>query len=253
MLQIIQKKRKLVLTTLGGSILLVLFMLVLTPVLKKDNETFKEDNHLYQESLEEKDQMDSIADETNSKKEDTFIHMGVNSLVDGVGAVVEGDNIVIKEGGNYTVSGTLFNGKLVVDCTDAVYLTLENAIFRNANVVLQQAEDIKVNLVGGTVFLGTSDAFANNVDFTFLGNGSVLILSNFVPSLENPILEAFLLSEDLSLNDVLIVEDVYGRELQRVLSDNVYNTVTYGSLLKGDNNIKLYKMVDGNKYEIVVK
>jgi len=124
---------------------------------------------------------------------------GETITIEGAGASVEGNVVSISTAGTYQISGTLNDGRVVVDTLDegTISLILENAVITSSNnspLYVVNAEKTVITLAEGTQNLladGASYALENaesnepnavifsNDDLTINGNGSLTINANY--------------------------------------------------------------------------
>ena len=94
---------------------------------------------------------------------------GTTASVSGSGAETDGSTVLIKEGGTYTVKGTLTDGRIVVDADDAdVTILLSGAnitcadssaiyVYKAKTATVYAAEDTENTLTDGKTYAYTDD------------------------------------------------------------------------------------------------
>ena len=81
------------------------------------------------------------------------IELGADTVVDGEGASVEGDTVLIAAAGVYHVSGALTDGCIEVDVKGKVYLELDGVditSYSGPAVLVTDAKKVVISLVEGT-------------------------------------------------------------------------------------------------------
>jgi len=142
---------------------------------------------------------DDLAIAVASEDTTTIEFDGEIITITGVGASLEGNVVTISIAGTYLISGTLNDGRVVVDTLDegTVSLILENAVITssdNSPLNVLNAEKTLITLAEGTINMladGASYALENtessepnavifsNDDLTINGNGSLTINANY--------------------------------------------------------------------------
>ena len=108
-----------------------------------------------------------------------------NLRVSGTGITVDGATIRITGGGDFTVTGTLENGKVVISTTERVKLRLSGASISCNNdsaIFVEQADKAFITMENGTTNTITSKgteeaAIYSKDDLEIKGNGTLTILS----------------------------------------------------------------------------
>ncbi len=108
-----------------------------------------------------------------------------NLRVSGTGITVDGATIRITGGGDFTVTGTLENGKIVISTTERVKLRLSGASISCNNdsaIFVEQADKAFITMENGTTNTITSKgteeaAIYSKDDLEIKGNGTLTIIS----------------------------------------------------------------------------
>jgi len=108
-----------------------------------------------------------------------------NLHVSGTGVSVDGTTIRITSGGDFTVTGTLENGKIVISTTERVKLRLSGASVSCDNdsaIFVEQADKAFITMESGTSNIvsskGTEEAaIYSKDDLEIKGNGTLTIVS----------------------------------------------------------------------------
>lgn len=108
-----------------------------------------------------------------------------NLRVSGIGIAVDGTTIRITAGGDFTVTGTLENGKIVISTTERVKLRLSDASISCDNdsaIFVEQADKTFITMENGTSNMisskGTEEAaIYSKDDLEIKGNGTLTIVS----------------------------------------------------------------------------
>ena len=140
-----------------------------------------------------------------SWEEKALITLGSTVTIDGTGAEVRENVIVISEGGSYEVTGTMSDGLLYVETDDAVRLYLNNASITSSTgpaIYVENAEEVWIETAEGTENVLTDAAtyqgvfaeknvdtdsedevgkgtFFSNDDLIFTGNGLLIVNGNY--------------------------------------------------------------------------
>lgn len=112
-----------------------------------------------------------------------------NMTVDGKGVAISGKNINITEGGEYNIFGTLNNGMIYVDTSDAVILSLDSVNIINSNgpaIYIERADNAIIRLASqeASYIASTGDEDAENAaiysksELLFDGIGTIKISAN---------------------------------------------------------------------------
>lgn len=112
--------------------------------------------------------------------------------VSGLGIAADGTTVKITEGGDYTVTGTLADGMIYVNCDDKVKLRLSGASITNADgpcIYFEQSqkgfititEGTQNTLTDGTEYTDSDakGAIFSNDDIEIKGSGSLTVTSNY--------------------------------------------------------------------------
>lgn len=129
---------------------------------------------------------------------DTYIKLGNNIEVSGNGVSVDGNIVTISSAGNYSISGTLSDGQLIInaDDKDDVYIVLDNVDITCSNnapinilnadkVVLSSSKDSENNFVDGSTYdldKGNDEPNAtifSKADLVLMGEGILNIKGNY--------------------------------------------------------------------------
>lgn len=137
----------------------------------------------------------SVPDDTSNINwtNEATITLGTTSTISGVGAKINGSDIIISKGGNYTITGTLTNGSITVMTEENVNLTLKDAHITNEDgpaIAISNAEKAYITLANGTTnSLTDGTAYANaeegkaalfsNDSLVIQGNGSLEVNGNY--------------------------------------------------------------------------
>lgn len=108
-----------------------------------------------------------------------------NLSASGTGITVDGSTIRITDGGDFTVTGTLENGKIVISTTERVKLRLSGASISCNNdsaIFVEQADKVFITMENGTSNTisskGTEEAaLYSKDDLEIKGNGTLTIIS----------------------------------------------------------------------------
>ena len=108
-----------------------------------------------------------------------------NLSASGTGITVDGSTIRITDGGDFTVTGTLENGKIVISTTERVKLRLSGASISCNNdsaIFVEQADKVFITMENGTSNTisskGTEEAaIYSKDDLEIKGNGTLTIIS----------------------------------------------------------------------------
>jgi hypothetical protein len=149
-----------------------------------------DNNHLTEDSG---DYIWDLTDEVN------IVLTGASATVEGEGATVNGSQVTVTAGGNYRISGTLENGRLVVDNSDDVTVRLilggvDITNSKSAAIFVRNAAKVVVIMPDGTenrLTDGTSYVFDDLTDeepaaalysksyLSFFGTGSLNVNGRF--------------------------------------------------------------------------
>ena len=106
------------------------------------------------------------------------IELGADTVVDGEGASVEGDTVLIAAAGVYHVSGTLTDGCIEVDAKGKVYLEFDGVDITSSSgpaVLVTDAKKVVISLVEGTTNSLADTAGGADDTATLLTNDTLLI------------------------------------------------------------------------------
>lgn len=113
------------------------------------------------------------------------IQLGINPLIDGKGAKVNGTNIEISEGGIYQVAGSLLDGMITINTEEDVVLNLNQvSIISNKEALnIIKAKSVTLNLEEGTINYFESNnvndlalnAINSNCKMNIAGSGTIII------------------------------------------------------------------------------
>lgn len=167
-------------------------------------------------------------DEDGAWKEHTAtITLGDSITYEGTGISVSGGEITISEGGDYTISGTLSNGMIIVNSSDKVKLRLNNANIHNedgpaiyildAKKAFITMEEGSVNMMSdGSVYSSSYDVkgtiFSNDT-LEIKGNGTLNVTSSYSHGIksdddiiiENGIINITAATDGLHANDNITI------------------------------------------------
>ena len=123
---------------------------------------------------------------------------GSTAKINGTGAYVNGTDVVISNGGKYVVSGTLDNGRLIVDAyvSSKVWIMLDNVSLNNeedACIRIEEADKVFITLKEGSVnALSGGESYSEAAiedgaeavifahdDLTINGSGTLTITANY--------------------------------------------------------------------------
>ncbi|MBN1696064.1 MAG: carbohydrate-binding domain-containing protein [Spirochaetales bacterium] len=184
---------------------------------------------------------------------ETLIQLNGSSItVNGGGTVVNGRNVTITSGGTYTISGTLNDGRIIVDSQDELLVTLNlNGINISSSVnsplSIMNAEDTEIVLVENTqnyitdpsnyVFDNPDDdepnaALFSKDDLTISGDGSLTVDANYN--------DGIACKDDLNIKDCTItvtsVDDgIRGKNSLEIKSGANITVTSQGDCLKSDD------------------
>ncbi len=121
--------------------------------------------------------------------------LGTTATVEGSGASVSGDTVTISEAGDYTITGTMTNGRVIVaadETNDNVTLYLDNASITctyASPLFVQSADNVDIILKDGTVNTITDSAsytdttanaaLAAKCDMDIDGTGKLIVNGNY--------------------------------------------------------------------------
>lgn len=151
-------------------IIICISLIVIKPfIINKYNEVKENDI----EKVEEEEKIDSALQEGN-------IILGVNIVYNGEGiSVVNNDTVMIASGGNYKISGTLYEGRIVINSDEPVTLNMQNVNINNeekAVIEIMNNIDVTINLEGDNILRSESNSVIKSLgNITFTGEGNTLI------------------------------------------------------------------------------
>ncbi|MGD9899480.1 MAG: carbohydrate-binding domain-containing protein [Calditrichaceae bacterium] len=181
---------------------LLIFSLVTTGFIACQNSTNADDTADETETtiVDDAKSHDDAGDYIWDSSEEIPIMLNGNSItVDGNGAIAEGSILAITSAGSYNISGSLEDGRIVVDTDDneIVRLILNNVDINcstHAPVYVEKAARVMIVLADNSEnYLkdGSSYTYANTdvaepnaavfskADLTFYGNGSLTVFGNY--------------------------------------------------------------------------
>lgn len=123
-------------------------------------------------------------------EDETLITLGDPITVSGPGAVVSGSTVTIVAGGSFRATGTLTNGMIDVNTTEAVTLTLDDVAITNASgpaikvtdamlLSLVLADGATNTLVDDMSYSGAKGALFSNDSLIISGNGALQVTGNY--------------------------------------------------------------------------
>ncbi len=106
------------------------------------------------------------------------IALGDQSTVDGYGATVDGSMVTITAAGVYSISGTLTDGRLVVDAKGKVYLEFDGVDITSSSgpaLLILDAKKVTLTLVEGTSNFLADSAGNSEYDAALYTNDTLII------------------------------------------------------------------------------
>lgn len=168
------KKSRILAFVLGVFIIVILVMLSLTPVLKgrsKNSDVINEiEQEKYSKINDDEGKLDDDNENNNPSLSDNVVDitLGVNSLVHGEGARINGGDIIIMQGGTYNISGDFLDGTIFVDTIFDVVLKLNGV-----NITTQKEA---INIKGSKVEIELNkDNYINSSLGGIVSNSSLVI------------------------------------------------------------------------------
>lgn len=258
-----KNKNKTALKIIGGLIFIIVLLLCIAPFMKKNNkEIFDNHNKISEKDITPQEENstpnyegESIEEQDHTENDKiTKIYLGVNTLIDGTGAIMEGENVLINEEGTYRITGTLLNATLYVDAPKNVNLIFENAVFRgNASALeIKDVGNLTLILENNNYMLGgfQTPIITNDFNLMLEGSGSLLILSNTSEQLKEKNAVSFYLNESIKAAEQISIETSQEEIISEFTSDNEYKNITYMRANLEDKEYKLYKIANDTKEEI---
>ncbi len=139
---------------------------------------------------------EEIIDISNKEKENNndsfssniaFIEMGINSYIDGEGAIIKNNNINIIEGGTYNLTGNLKEASIYINTEDKVVLNFNNINIMTTGeaLVIENAKEVIINLPLGSdnvIMDGDNNPYPGSiyskVPLIFKGEGGLRVYGN---------------------------------------------------------------------------
>lgn len=144
---------------------------------------------------------------------ETTITLGDTVTIDGQGAAADGQQVTISQGGVYTLSGSLSDGQVLVDCADAVTLRLSGVTIANSRgpaVLFAQTADAQILLTEGTAN-ALSDGSDAEYDAALYCSGSLTIDGSGSLSVTGNNQEGIASDENITINggtlDIVSADD----------------------------------------------
>ena len=199
----------------------------------------------------------------------TYIEFSGNSIsVTGSGAVVDGSTVTVTSDGTYNLSGTLNDGRVIVDTDDSddVILILDGVNITcsdNAPIFVVNASDAVIRLADGTEnFITDGDTYTYPVgedepdaaiyskdDLVIEGGGSLIVDANFKHGIAS--------RDDIDINGGTITvtaqkHGILGRDSVVILDGNIsINAGSDGIQSNNDSNPdKGYITIEGGTIEV---
>lgn len=258
-----KNKNKKALTIIGISIIIIVLLLCISPFMKKNsNEVFDErdkigerDTTSPEENITPNYEVENEEIWENSENDKTTkIYLGVNTLIDGTGAIMDGENVLINEEGTYRITGTLLNAKLYIDTPQNVKLIFENVTFRGNTSMfeIKNVGSLTLTLENNNYMFGSLEnpIITNDFDLALEGNGSLLILSNTSEQPKIPNVVSFHLNESIKATEQISIATSEGEAISEFISDSEYKNIAYMRANLENKEYKLYKITNDAKEEI---
>ena len=113
--------------------------------------------------------------------------MGINSYIDGEGAIIKNNNINIIEGGTYNLTGNLKEASIYINTEDKVVLNFNNINIMTTGeaLVIENAKEVIINLPLGSdnvIMDGDNNPYPGSiyskVPLIFKGEGGLRVYGN---------------------------------------------------------------------------
>ncbi|MBN2737947.1 MAG: carbohydrate-binding domain-containing protein [Spirochaetales bacterium] len=186
--------------------------------------------------------------------EGTLIQLNGNSIsLNGSGAIVNGSNVTITDAGIYTISGSLNNGRIIVETDDPALVTINlNGVNVKSSVnsplsIMNAPEGVEIVVMENTtnylsdssnyIFEGDDDepnaALFSKDDMDISGKGSLIINANYN--------DGIVTKDDLNIKDATIevtaVDDgIRGKNSIEIKSGANIKVTSGGDCLKSDDD-----------------
>ncbi len=175
------KKRVILLSIIGCSIIICLALIIVKPyVIKsfKDEEALKKSSEEIKEELKE-----NLKGEVKPSLSEGNVVLGLNILYSGEGMnIINDDTLIISNGGTYDISGSLNNGQIIIDTHDDVVLNFQNISINNDMLsplsIKKEDSNVTINLYGVNNLISNSDdTISTNGNITFKEEGTLNIIN----------------------------------------------------------------------------